>query len=184
MARRILVLALALWWLIGCAGSVPEAVRSAPEGAPSLERVRAAPQAHEGETVRWGGEVAEVRNEAEATWLEIVQRPLGRHGEPRRREDRSEGRFLARVDGFLEPTTYAPGRRVTVMGQIDGTVDGTIGEYDYRYPVVAVAERHLWPVKQVPAARPPSGYDPWYAPWYSPWYYGPRYPGYDGGPYW
>ncbi len=157
-AMRLLAGFLAAGMLAGCASTgVPEAVRKAPADAPALAQVRADPPAYEGAAVRWGGEVAEVRNEAEATWLEIVQRPLHGSGEPQP-ADRSEGRFLARVAGFLEPSSYAAGRRVTVTGRIDGTVDGAIDEYDYRYPVVAVEAHYLWPRETAPPYRRDAGY--------------------------
>ena len=161
--------------LAGCAGTVPKEVRDAPDDPVSLSAVLDNPQRYDGEAVRWGGEIAEIRNEERATWVEIVERPLQRSGQPRG-ADQSEGRFLARIEGFLEPTTYAPGRRVTVAGTLDGSVDGQIGEYRYSYPVVAVRAHHLWTERQVSPA-PRRHYDPWACdPWYDPWYDGPRDP--------
>lgn len=187
---RILLPVVAAGLLLGCAGTVPDPVRTAPDEAPSLAQVRAdGASAHDGERVRWGGEIVEVRNEADATWLEIVERPLRRGGEPRD-ADRTEGRFLARVDGFLEPTLYAPGRQFTVSGSLDGTVKGAIGEYAYTYPVVAVQAHHLWQEPADPKRTTPRSYryDPWYDPWYGdPWCRHPGYPYYYGPyrrPYW
>ena len=171
--------------IAGCATGVPEPIRSAPESAPSLAQVRDAPDEHEQARVRWGGEIVEVRNEADGTWLEVVERPLRRPGEPRD-ADASEGRFLARVDGFLEPATYAPGRRITVAGGIDGEVSGTIGDYRYDYPVVAVEAHHLWPQQLDPAPRARRHYhDPWRCdPWYGHPGYGPRGCCHPYGPWW
>ena len=173
MAPRggLAVALLGLAALAGCAtSSAPESVRRAPEGAPGLEQVRSDPARYAGRTVRWGGEIVELRNEAEATWLEIVERPLGRGGEPAA-SDRSAGRFYARVPGFLEPATYATGRTVTVVGRLEGTVGGEIGDYDYEYPVVAVTDHYLWPLP--PQQAPGAYYDPWYC---DPWYYEPWSP--------
>lgn len=179
---RLLMGVLAAGVLAGCASTdVPQAIREAPAEAPTLAQVRAEPPAHQGEAVRWGGEVAEVRNEAEATWLEIVQRPLRGSGAPEA-ADRSEGRFLARVEGFLEPASYAPGRRVTVVGRLDGTVEGAIDAYDYRYPVVAVDAHHLWP--REPAAAPARYRDPWHHGAWCRDAFGPAYCRPYWGPYW
>ncbi|WP_144446140.1 Slp family lipoprotein [Halorhodospira halophila] len=182
MSIRVLFLVVMAWLLAGCASTVPDPVRSPPDETPSLAQVRDDPGGHDGESVRWGGEIVEVRNEADATWLEIVERPLRSGGQPRD-ADRSEGRFLARVEGFLEPTLYAPGREFTVAGTLDGTVKGAIGEYGYTYPVVEVAAHHLWQERAEPRqVAPRPYYDPWYDPWCdhrwyrhpgSPYYYGP-----------
>ncbi len=173
MAPRggLAVVLLGLAALAGCATSpVPEGVRRAPEDAPGLQQVRSEPADYEGRTVRWGGEIVELRNEAEATWLEIVERPLGSGGEPEG-SDRSGGRFYARVAGFLEPATYTTGRKVTVVGELEGTISGEIGDYDYEYPVVAVTAHHLWPLPQQPrgAYYDPWDRDPWYDDAWPPW---------------
>jgi len=151
--------------LAGCATQVPEPIREAPPGNPSPEAVRDAPDALKGERVRWGGTIVSVTNKADHTEVEIVARPLDSDGEPKA-VDRSLGRFLARVPGFVDPAVYAAGRHVTVTGTVTGVVEQPIGEYSYRFPVVAVDGRYLWPKRQ-PAARDRYPYDPF---WYDPWY--------------
>ena len=78
--------------------------------------------------VRWGGAIASVENRRDETWIEIVERPLN--------TDKSAGRFLARVDGFLDPAVRV--------------------EHVYLWPLPSRAARHYY--------RSPYWYDPWY-PW-------------------
>lgn len=162
---RLTVLLAALLVLSGCASTVPAPLRDVPENAPQPGEVQADPQRFRGERVRWGGTVVAVTNMAERTVLEIVARPLDTQARPRD-VDRSLGRFLARVPGFLDPAVYARGREITVVGTVAGVQAGAIGEYPYRYPVVEVSARQLWQPRPA-ATAPPYAYDPF---WYDPWY--------------
>lgn len=169
---RTLVLLMAALWLTACASTLPEAIREAPAGAPQLDEVRAEPDRFRGSTVRWGGLIAKVQNRAEDTLIEVVARPLERSGRPRE-VDASQGRFLARVAGFLDPAVYQEGREITVTGRVTGLEPRPVGEYDYPYVRVEVDLHHLWAVRE-PAPdpyHPPWWYDPWYPyhPFYSPW---------------
>ena len=173
-------LLLALLALAGCASQVPRSISEAPAGNPGVPEVQADFARHEGARVRWGGTVAEIRNRPDHTELEIVARPLGGDGRPRE-EDRSAGRFIARVPAFLDPAIYERGRLVTVAGEITGLRRGTVGEYPYRFPVVAVFAHHLWePLPERHWRGPCAIGDPWYP--YGcgphPWRYHPYWPYY------
>ena len=156
-----------------CASKVPEPIRKGPDTTVHVGEARQSPQTFTGSEIRWGGTIASVRNERDATILEVVSRRLDSDGRPYE-EDRSEGRFLARAQGFLDPALYEAGREVTVRGRLAGAREEPIGEFRYTYPIVAAEHLYLWP-KRVPATAYP--YDPfWYYPWY-PWgwpYYYPR----------
>jgi outer membrane lipoprotein len=83
---------------------------------------------------------------------------------------------------FLEPMRYSSERLVTVNGTVAGSETRKVGEYPYRYPLIAVDTQHLWPVEPEPADLdhyPWWWHDPWYYDplYYDPWYY-PRYPFY------
>jgi outer membrane lipoprotein len=175
MPHSLVTVALILLALSGCS-SVPEKIRKAPADAPSLTLVRQTPAAYEGAQVRWGGTIARVTNLQGETRIEIVARALAGDGEPRDL-DRSEGRFIAVFDTFLDPAIYAVDRSLTVLGTLSGSTEGKLGAMDYRYPLVRVEAHYLWP-KPVPRCETcdPLFYDPWY-PWY-PYYPWRRYPYY------
>ena len=125
--------------------------------------------------MRWGGEIVSTRNLPDKTRIEIVSRSLDGGGRPRR-TDRTEGRFVAYVDGFLDPVVYAKGREITVEGEVSGVESGRIGEYPYRFVVVRAASQRLWPRREAAVPLPiPDPYpfwrsDPWPYP-YPPWWW-------------
>jgi outer membrane lipoprotein len=139
----------------------------------SLAQVRASNDAYQGSMVRWGGVVAEVENKADTTWVFLVEYELRDDAKPNA-DSASDGRFVARFNGFVDPVVYKVGRPLTVVGRIDGSLQRAIGEFEYRFPIVAVLDSQLWAeaVKIRPYYPPP----PW---WYRDYYYHPfpyRYP--------
>ncbi len=125
--------------------------------------------------VRWGGDVVKVSNFNDHTLIEIIYRPLDSSSAPRT-TGQSDGRFLARINQFIDPENAKPGRRITVRGVLGDWRTDKIGEFDYQYPLVSVEEYKIWP-KQKP--RPPRYRDPYwgYPYWYDPFWGYPFYPG-------
>jgi outer membrane lipoprotein len=159
--------------LAGCASDIPRPIREAPAGNIPLAQALKNPEQYRGAAVRWGGTIASVQNQRDETWLEIVERPLEANGELRE-TDKSAGRFLARIQGFLDPAIFAPKRQVTVAGLLEGVSARTIGEHPYTFPVVHVEHIYLWPILPTTVYyyyHSPYWYDPWY-PWGRPY---PRY---------
>ncbi|HJW31707.1 MAG TPA: Slp family lipoprotein, partial [Saprospiraceae bacterium] len=121
------------------------------------------PDESTGKIVLLGGTIVQTVPKPGETEIEVVQKDLLSSGEPRL-TDKSEGRFLVVVDRFLDPAIYQPGRGLTVAGKVQSSVVRRIGEIDYRYPVIAGEELHLWrdppPYYNVPYAYP-IGY-PWW----------------------
>jgi outer membrane lipoprotein len=128
--------------------------------------------------VRWGGEIINVDPRAGETCFEVLARDLDSSARPVSR-DPSEGRFIACRNGFYDPEEFKRGRNVTVVGQLNGTEQGKVGDFNYTYPRVAAEAIYLWPRRTMMAASP--YYDP-FGPW---WGYGPYWGGpFWGGPYW
>jgi outer membrane lipoprotein len=123
--------------------------------------------------VRWGGEILNVEPHADQTCFEILARELDSIARPVGR-DPSAGRFIACRNGFYDPEEFKKGRDITIVGQLNGTEKGKVGDFDYTYPRVAAEMIYLWPERPLYVNTP--YYDPW-GPW---WGYGP----YWGGPYW
>lgn len=169
--------------LSACATSrVPEAIRQPPPGDLTLAEVRQNLPGHVNQRVRWGGRIAGVENHANETWLDVVARPLDDDGRPRSSDD-SLGRFIARVDGFLDPAVYAKGRDVTVAGTIERSITRQIGDYPYPYVVVKADTTKLWELR---VERPAYYRDPFYDPFYDPFWprMYPWYAPYPFYPYW
>lgn len=152
-----------------CASKPPEAISKDPPQNLTLTRVRMDIDSYVGSEVRWGGVISKVENKTDRTWIEIIRLNLRDNGRPIT-SGKSDGRFIASFDKFIDPVVYETGRPLTVVGTIDGKVSQPIGEYDYLFPIVAVEGSFLWKRRVAAPAYPyppPRYYDPWY---YDPWY--------------
>jgi len=119
------------------------------------------PEAYKGKIVIWGGEIIQTLNQRDKTTLfEVLQRPLGWREEPKR-TDASGGRFMVLAEGFLDPHIYRKGRAITVAGGVLGEKTRSLGEIEYRYPLLLSKQIHLW---RKYYRRYPSSYFPEY-PW-------------------
>lgn len=95
--------------------------------------------------VLWGGMVVEVRNSKDYSELEVLAYPLDRTQRPRLKAP-TEGRFIARMPGYVERYDYPQGRFVTLRGKVVARREGMIDERLYVYPVVEATQVHLWPI--------------------------------------
>ncbi|MDY6987386.1 MAG: Slp family lipoprotein [Thermodesulfobacteriota bacterium] len=163
------LLLLAISGLTGCA-STPSRQFQHQAGPPiPFQELLEKGDAYRGRKVILGGHILETENEPQATIITLLQAPLDSRNKPRAR-DLSEGRFLVRVQEFLDPEIYSRGRELTVGGMVSGVLEQPLGNRVYPYPVIEAAEFHLWPKER----RYPRSYEPihpyW---WYYPWH---RYP--------
>ena len=120
------------------------------------------PMRYQGDVFIWGGVIVETIIEKQGTLLEIYQTHLDRLGQPRHL-DRSEGRFMAYYDGFLDDQIWSKGRQITVAGVLEGVKIKKLGEIDYHYPFLRVREIHLW--EKLYTYRNPYPWGPGAGPW-------------------
>jgi outer membrane lipoprotein len=153
--------------LAGCAGVISPELRGRAVPVESLRELRESPDRYRGSLVILGGEVIEVRNQAEGTSLVVLGRPVKGRERPDRLEE-AGGRFIARFSEFLDPEVYARGRKVTIAGEVVGVEPERIGEAVYPYLVLEGREVYLWRESTRSYAYYP--YDPWYHPWRDPFY--------------
>ena len=161
--------------LTGCASTVPESIRIAPANDIGVNEVQHDDKRFVDSQVRWGGSIISVKNQADETRIEILSRKLSKDGKPET-DSTSQGRFIARIKGFLEPEEYPKDRLMTVTGSVSKVIEKPVGEYPYPYPVVDVKSYHLWP--QQKNYPPPYYYDPFYDPYFYPYPYWYRHPYY------
>lgn len=73
--------------------------------------------------------------------------------------------------GFLDPEVYTKGRKMTVAGNVLGTLVEEIDESSLQYLKIQSREIYLWSEKKY--YYPVSFWDRWYwGPWYDPYFYG------------
>ncbi len=147
-------------------------------------QIKESPDANKGKLVMLGGQVLGAKRLQDSTRLTILQLPLIDQQEPATDLTKSQGRFIANQQEFLDPATVPPGTRVTVIGEISGSLNQSLDETTYDYPTLIIKHLKVWPQVSPDSYQ----YPPYYA--YPPFYPYP-YPfcGPRGGfwgfyPYW
>jgi len=105
--------------------------------------VIAEPDLSRGKIALWGGTILDTRNLKQTTQIEVLAYPLDSSHQPLQ-ESKPLGRFIIQHRGYLEPTVFAVGRLLTVLGGISNIQSGTVGESKYTYPVISATQLHLW----------------------------------------
>jgi len=147
-------------------------LRTSTDPSLTFRQVHGNSNTYKGKFVVWGGEIIETVNQKDGTTqIEIFQRPLGWRGEPDVTHV-SDGRFLILADQYLDPYVYRRGRKITVAGEILGEKIKSLGDMDYRYPLLSSKQIYLWP-EYYYYPYPYYYYDPWrYYPYYPRWWWG------------
>jgi outer membrane lipoprotein len=159
--------------LSGCASQHAEDGSAA--SSITFLQVKAAPDSYRGQSVVFGGEVLSARRLKDGTRIEILQLPLDRSGHLGTDRMQSQGRFVAMHREFLDPATMPPGTRLTVNGEVVGSITLPLDETEYSYPVIEARHIEVLPPPEVAAQ--------WRRPYAYP-YMGSGYWGPYGSPYW
>ena len=163
--------------LVSACAHIPDSINSQSITEISVQAVQQNTGSYKGQTVRWGGVITQVINNADDTWIEVLALPLSSRGKPTTNRQKSQGRFIAKVSEFIDPEVYQEGYPFTVIGILTDKIDGKIGEFKYSFPVVEVQGYHLWSKNSYyhyPYITP--GY--WYYGYHPYWRFGYNYYGY------
>lgn len=128
--------------LVSCA-STPAFDTSQVDRSLTPQSVTAEPALNRGKTALWGGTILDTRNLKDSTQIEVLAYPLNSFHRPLQ-ENKPLGRFIILHRGYLEPTSYAQGRLLTVLGKVSGSQSGKVGKSSYTYPVISAQQLHLW----------------------------------------
>lgn len=163
----------------GCAHVISDDSRALVDPLITFAKLREDPDSYKGKYVMAGGMVASLKNEKDASMLVVVQAVLDDFGVPAEADASSEGRFLAVTKDFLDPMIFKSGRKVTIVGQVEGKEVQPLGDIMYTYPVLRIREVYL-----VPRAEPRPAY--YYPPigYYDPFWWGPPYWRHRYHPWW
>ncbi len=145
--------ALALAGLL--AGCAPAPIYKVAPNAPVVlpAQVAQSPEPYQGQTVVWGGTVVQVNNYNDHSEIEILSHPLDSSQRPQLSSNNANGRFIAVLPGFVEPLNFRPGAPITVMGTIEGTFAGHVGQAPYVFPRVKVSQHHEWTAEEMGSGR-------------------------------
>lgn len=149
--HRPLLASITLLALAACAPApiykaAPDAVAAVPF------EVARAPERFANGSVIWGGRIVGVNNLADRSEIEVLAYPLDSSQRPRV-GDTGNGRFIAVMNGFVEPMAYPNGGLITVAGKLNGSRAGRVGEADYVFPLVTVSQAHAWTAEEMQAGR-------------------------------
>lgn len=169
--------------LAGCAEVpvVPPELKENVDWNVSFSELKASPLSYKGRLIVAGGMVLMVKPlKQDGTRVEILQLPLDSDYEPLGRLMASKGRFLAFHKEFLDPATIPIGTRITVVGEVTGSVDLQVDDVDYTYPTIEIKSMTIWPPR-LPAfwGRPYPYFGAYWGPYWGT-YWGP----YWGPPQW
>jgi outer membrane lipoprotein len=147
----------------------------------SFADLKRAPSEYVGRTVMIGGNVIKAKRTEAGTELEVLQLPTEKEGTLTEERLRSEGRFLAVREQFLDPASLPQGTPITIIGTVKGETTRQLDESDYTYPILEV--KHIIDWNSIAAQRRRDR-SPYYGAYYPPYGYSGFYP-YGGfwGPY-
>ena len=178
LPRTLLSTLVLLVMLAGCA-SRQEAGDGSDVKALTFLQVKAAPYSFKGQSAIFGGKVLTAMRQKDNTRIEILQLPLDQSLRPGFDLTQSQGRFIALQREFLDPATIPPGTRITVTGEVSGSITLPLDETDYTYPVIDIKRVQVWAGSEDIARRSnpyyymgPSPYwGPYWGPYWRPWPY-------------
>lgn len=147
-----ILFALLPFLLIACTQQGPKMHAFNPN-TPQFDQVRTNTTHYQGQAVRWGGLVAEVRNDELFSEVTMVQFPLTRFGKPISTQP-SSGRFMVRSASFLDPVIFEKGALVTYIGKVDSSVLIKVDQKTITVPVITLIQSHTWPENYGERGRP------------------------------
>jgi outer membrane lipoprotein len=159
---------------------VPSELERQIDSTVTFADLQTAPQNFVGRVVRLGGIVIAAKRKQEETELEVLQLPIKADGPSVKERLRSEGRFLAVQEEFLDPASVPAGTPITVVGTVKGDVTRRLDETEYLYPVLEI--KHLTDWNAIASQNAGGGAPYYYGPYYGYGSYFSPY-GYWGAPY-
>ena len=163
--------------------TLPPALAEHIELSLTFPQIIESPESFKGKLVILGGQVLMAKRLKDSTQLTILQLPLINEQEPSRELTQSQGRFIAERKEFLDPATVPQGTRITLVGELSGSVTQSLDETVYTYPTLIIKQFKVWPGYHSDYER----YGPYYPYPYYPYaypYWRPYSRFYPYSPYW
>jgi outer membrane lipoprotein len=136
---------------------VPESLEPLVDRGVTFPELLSAPESFQGRVVVLGGEVLKAKRLKNGTLIELLQLPLDKNERPSFDRQRSQGRFFAIQQEFLDPATLVEGTKLTIVGEVSGSKTEHLDDVEYRYPMVIVNHLHSWAEPSQDYGRPRPG---------------------------
>jgi outer membrane lipoprotein len=146
----------------GCSYAITSSTAARADRSIPFEKLAAEPGSFDGRLVIVGGVIARTQAVKDGTLIEVLQKDLDYWGKPRRTE-RSGGRFFVLHRAVLDPMVYAPGREVTVAGEVSVKDRKGLAEVLSTDLLLRVTEMKLWSRERLTSDKP-QWIDPLYDP--------------------
>lgn len=128
----------------GCATVISKLVMDKVDKSVATIELFKDPQKYYEKTVILGGVIIKTENLETKTRIEVLESPLSSSLKPGKDLEKSNGRFFAYIEGFLDPALFPTGRLITIAGTVSGVETGSIDKHSYIYPVISIEEYHVW----------------------------------------
>lgn len=148
--------------LQGCSYAISPDVTRTADRTITFDNLQADPLSSKGKTLIFGGIIVQIKNIKTGTLIEVVQKELDYWGRPRH-TDRTGGRFIVFQPRYLDNLVFAPGREITVAGEVTGTGETSLSGSGSSYVLLNAREIKLWPPEK-PSWEKPQFLDPLYDP--------------------
>ena len=145
---------------------IPLGLEQEIDAGVSFADLKRAPSEYIGRTVMVGGTVIRAKRTEAETEVEVLQLPNEKDGPLSDDRLRSEGRFLAVREQFLDPASLPQGTPITVIGTVKGETTRPLDESDYTYPVLEV--KHIIDWNSIASQRRRDR-SPYYGAYYPPY---------------
>lgn len=143
MSKKIVIIGCIVALISACAPVISQTTMSTVDKSISFAALQKDPDLMKGKIVLLGGQIIATTPKADETWIEVLEKPLDYQQRPSD-ADQSAGRFIVSIKGFLDPTIYANGRKLTVAGQVEGKTTRSLNEINYTYLMITAREHYLW----------------------------------------
>src|SRR4030067_2476614 len=114
-SAKMLIIAAVLFIIAGCGPVISENEAKPVDRDIEFRSVVADPARYNGKSVVFGGTILNIENLEGVTVMEVVQEGLNSQLKPVERGE-SAGRFLVKVDRFMDPAIFSAGKRRTIAG--------------------------------------------------------------------
>ena len=145
IVRAGILIGLGVIWagLAGCVSGVSDYSRAMVTYQGTFPELQGAPDQQRGQVVMLGGRIVETSPSTTGTEIMVLQLPLAGRDKPAL-DQPSQGRFLIASPEFLDPAVYPKLALITVVGEVTGQVERSVGDYPYTLPVLRPIEIKQW----------------------------------------